>query len=109
MKKRNILMCLEFLGVGGVETAVVTLCKGYVRAGHNVFVAAKDGIYAKELEKIGVKVLKMEHKIRNYFRIDKKKELMEFCKENKILVYIQFIGIKIKWMHFTAHPLHYIL
>ena len=84
MKKRNILMCLEFLGVGGVETAVVTLCKGYVRAGHNVFVAAKDGIYAKELEKIGVKVLKMEHKIRNYFRIDKKKELMEFCKENKI-------------------------
>ena len=29
MKKRNILMCLEFLGVGGVETAVVTLCKGY--------------------------------------------------------------------------------
>ena len=84
MKKRNILMCLEFLGVGGVETAVVTLCKGYVRAGHNVFVAAKDGIYAKELEKIGVKVLKMEHKIRNYFRIDKKKELVEFCKENKI-------------------------
>ncbi len=84
MKKRNILMCLEFLGVGGVETAVVTLCKGYVRAGHNVFVAAKDGMYAKELEKIGVKVLKMEHKIRNYFRIDKKKELVEFCKENKI-------------------------
>ena len=84
MKKRNILMCLEFLGVGGVETAVVTLCKGYVRAGHNVFVAAKDGMYAKELEKIGVKVLRMEHKIRNYFRIDKKKELMEFCKENKI-------------------------
>ena len=25
----------------------------------------------------------MEHKIRNYFRIDKKKELVEFCKENK--------------------------
>ena len=84
MKKRNILMCLEFLDIGGVETAVVTLCKGYIRAGHKVFVAAKKGMYAKELEKIGVEVLDLEHKIRNYFRLDKKKELIEFCKEKEI-------------------------
>lgn len=77
-------MCLESLDIGGVETAVVTLCKGYVRAGHKVYVAAKDGIYAKELEKIGIEVLPLEHKIKNYFRLDKKKELIEFCKEKEI-------------------------
>lgn len=84
MKIRNILMCLEYLDVGGVETAVVTLCKGYVRAGHKVYVAAKNGLYTKELEEIGVEVLNLEHKIKNYFRLDKKKELVNFCKEKKI-------------------------
>ena len=77
-------MCLEYLDVGGVETAVVTLCKGYVRAGHKVYVAAKNGLYTKELEEIGVEVLNLEHKIKNYFRLDKKKELVNFCKEKKI-------------------------
>ncbi len=84
MKKRNILMCLEFLDIGGVETAVVTLCKGYIRAGHKVYVAAKNGMYAKELERIGVEVLYLEHKIRNYFRLDKKQQLIDFCKEKEI-------------------------
>ena len=84
MKKRNILMCMEFLDIGGIETAVVTLCKGYARAGHNVYVAAKDGMFAAELKKIGVEILNIHYEINNDFRLDKKDELIKFCKEKNI-------------------------
>lgn len=84
MKKRNILMCLQQLDIGGVETAVMTLCKGYKRAGANVFVAAKSGVYNSELEKIGVKFFEIEYEFLNKFALDKKEELYNFCKENDI-------------------------
>lgn len=84
MKKRNILMCLEHLDIGGVETAVVTLCKGYKRAGHNVYVAAPNGIYSKQLKEIGVDILDLEYEIDNYFHLEKKDELIKFCKNKKI-------------------------
>jgi len=84
MKKRNILMCLQQLDIGGVETAVLTLCKGYTRAGHNVFVAAKPGIYSEQLKKMGVKLLPIEYEIENRYALDKTDELVDFCKKNKI-------------------------
>lgn len=84
MKKRNILMCLQQLDIGGVETAVLTLCKGYIRAGHNVFVAAKPGIYSEQLKKLGATLLPIEYKIENKYALDKFDELVDFCKKNKI-------------------------
>jgi len=71
-KQRRILMCLEQLNIGGVETAVLTLCKGYVRAGHKVFVAAKEGIFSSELKELGIKCLNIDYKIVNHFVLDRK-------------------------------------
>ena len=62
-------MCLQQLDIGGVETAVLTLCKGYIRAGHNVFVAAKPGIYSEQLKKMGVKLLPIEYEIENRYSV----------------------------------------
>lgn len=83
-KQRRILMCLEQLNIGGVETAVLTLCKGYVRAGHKVFVAAKEGIFSSELKSLGIKCLNIEYDIVNHFVLEKKEELIKFCLENEI-------------------------
>lgn len=83
-KKRNILMCLQQLDIGGVETAVVTLCKGYIRAGHKVYVAAKKGIFSKQLEKIGVEVLDLEYEFLQTFPLDKKKQLIKYVQDKNI-------------------------
>lgn len=77
-------MCLEQLNIGGVETAVLTLSKGYIRAGHKVFVAAKEGIFSSELKKLGVKCFNIEYDIVNNFVLERKEELINFCKENEI-------------------------
>ena len=84
MKKRNILMCLEHLDIGGIETAVVTLCKGYKREGHNVYVAAPNGIYSEELKKNGIEIYDITYKIDNYFHLEMQEELINFCKEKEI-------------------------
>ena len=84
MKKRNILICLQQLDIGGVETAVLTLCKGYIRAGHNVYVAAKPGIYSEQLESIGAKLLPLEYKIENKYPLEMTDELVDYCVKNKI-------------------------
>lgn len=83
-KQRRILMCLEQLNIGGVETAVLTLSKGYIRAGHKVFVAAKEGIFSSELKSLGVKCFNIEYDIVNNFVLERKEELINFCRENEI-------------------------
>lgn len=77
-------MCLQQLDIGGVETAVLTLCKGYVRAGCKVYVAAKNGLFLSELKKIGAGYLDIEYEYLNCYALDKKDELIDFCKKNKI-------------------------
>lgn len=99
MKKRNILMCLEHLDIGGIETAVVTLCKGYKRAGHNVYVAAPDGIYLDELERNGIEVYQQEYKIDNDFHLEEKEKLIRFCQEKEINeVYIHQYPCAMYWL-----------
>lgn len=83
-RKRNILMCNEQLNIGGVETAVLTMCKGYIKAGCNVFVAAKDGIFREQLESIGVKILDLEYELLNRIPYEKMDELKRFCIDNEI-------------------------
>ncbi len=98
-KQRNILMCLQQMDIGGVETAVLTMCKGYIRAGCNVFVAAKHGVYVRQLEEIGVKFYDIEYEFLNRFPLEKKQELYKFCKDNKINeVYIHQYPCVLYWL-----------
>ena len=52
----KILMTLMSLDIGGAETHVTELAKQLVREGHEIVVVAKTGVYAHELEEMGVKV-----------------------------------------------------
>lgn len=84
MKKRNILMCLQQLDIGGVETAVITMCKGYLRSGCKVYVAAENGVYKHQLESLGIEVLEIEYKIENHIFLGDKERLIKFCKDKEI-------------------------
>lgn len=53
--KKNILMLLMKLDIGGAETHVVELSKELVKRGYNVVIASNGGVYTKELESVGIK------------------------------------------------------
>ncbi len=53
--KKNILMLLMKLDIGGAETHVVELSKELKKRGNNVIIASNGGVYTKELEKAGIK------------------------------------------------------
>lgn len=53
--KKNILMLLMKLDIGGAETHVTELSKELKKRGHNVIVASNGGVYVKELETAGIK------------------------------------------------------
>lgn len=53
--KKNILMLLMKLDIGGAETHVAELSKELHRRGFNVVVASNGGVYTSELEAAGIK------------------------------------------------------
>lgn len=53
--KKNILMLLMKLDIGGAETHVVELSKELKKRGCNVIIASNGGVYEKELKAAGIK------------------------------------------------------
>lgn len=53
--KKNILMLLMKLDIGGAETHVVELSKELKKRGYNIIIASNGGVYTKELEEAGIK------------------------------------------------------
>ncbi|MBM7562475.1 polysaccharide pyruvyl transferase CsaB [Fusibacter tunisiensis] len=54
---KKIMQCLMGLDIGGAETHVVELSKALVKQGYEVVVASNGGVYARELEEAGVRLL----------------------------------------------------
>ena len=80
--KKNILIGLEGLGIGGVETVVLNHVKVFIKKGHNVIVIAKNGIYKQQIEDLGAKVIEFEFKIQDHIEIEKL-ELIKGVMENE--------------------------
>lgn len=83
MKKR-ILICLERLDIGGVETSVLTQALEYKRRNYEVVILAKKGIYTKKLENKGVICINFDFKLENKFFIDSSLEIEKIVKKYKI-------------------------
>lgn len=49
MNKQTVLICLERLDIGGVETAVINQTIALIKKGINVVILAKEGIYKQKL------------------------------------------------------------
>ena len=87
--KHNILICLNVLGVGGVETYVVNQARALKRKGYNVYVISKKGVYNKVLEDNGIKCIEFDFKEINHIESNSTKELLSIINKYKITeVYI---------------------
>ena len=68
---RTIMLCLNQLGIGGIETAVLNQVIELNRRNFRVVVLAKDGIYKTEFEKQGVIFEKLDFVVQNEYDLDK--------------------------------------
>ncbi len=81
--KKNILICLEQLNIGGVETAVLNYAIGLIET-NNVYVLSKDGIYKEILENNKIKSINFEYKLENIIDNNKLNIVEEIIDKYKI-------------------------
>lgn len=82
--RKNILICLEKLGIGGVETAVINQAIELKQKGLNVFVMAEKGDYSETLEKNGVICIECKFELEDRFDNDKIKNIINILKQYDI-------------------------
>lgn len=82
--KKNILICLEQLGIGGVETFVYNQINYFINKNCNVYVLAKDGIYSSKLKEMGVKIYNFDYKLIDNYDEDNILFVNNIIKSNKI-------------------------
>lgn len=81
---KTIMLCLNQLGIGGIETAVLSQATQLVKNGYNVIVIAKDGIYKEKFQNIGVKCIDFEFTIQNEFDKIKINKICEIIKKYSV-------------------------
>ena len=84
MKNKAILICLEKLGSGGVETAVYNQSLAFKEKGYNVVILAKKGIYTEKLQEKGITCIDFEFNLGNEIDIAKTKQVIEIIKNYNI-------------------------
>lgn len=81
---KRILICLEKLDIGGVETSVISQATEYKRRGHKVFVLAKKGIYTEKLQEKGITCYEYDFKLEDKFFIEESKKIERIIKKEKV-------------------------
>ena len=82
--KKKILVCLEQLGIGGVETFVYNQVLSFINKNYDVYILAKKGIYSKKMEKLGVKLFEFDYVIENKYDWKKIEKISKIIKDNNI-------------------------
>lgn len=84
MENKTILICLEKLEVGGVETSVYNQALAFKEKGYNVIVLAKNGIYTERLKKHGIICIDFEFELKNEIDIKGTKQIIEIIKKYNV-------------------------
>ena len=50
---KNILLCCNKMGIGGVETVILNQIVAFKSRGYNVYVMAEEGEYSKKVNELG--------------------------------------------------------
>ncbi len=82
--KKNILICLEKMDIGGVETFVYNQTISFLKKGYNVIILSDKGIYCDPIKKLGAKFINFRYELENSY--DKKgiEKVTKIIKENDI-------------------------
>lgn len=84
MGDKNILICLERLDIGGVETVVINQVNHLLRLHYKVTILARKGIYSELLEKKGVNCIDFDFGLEDKFNIEKANEISKIIKKYEI-------------------------
>lgn len=57
---KNILLCNNAMGIGGVETVILNQVMAFTKKGYNVYVTAGKGIYSDKIEELGGKFIEFD-------------------------------------------------
>lgn len=81
---KNILICLEKLDIGGVETSVINQALEYKRRGYKIVILAQNGIYTESLKKRGIIYYEYDFKLENKLFVEESKQIEEIIRKEKI-------------------------
>lgn len=84
MKKRTIMICLEKMGIGGVETAVLNQVMALKKKDIDVIVVGKECIYVEKLLEVGAKFVDFEYPIDTILHKDLLDKLEQIIKDNNV-------------------------
>lgn len=80
----NILITLDQLGIGGVETAVVNQVKALKKLNKNVFVMCKNGFYVDTIKSFGAHFIEYEFTDKTYYDKKEIEFITGILRKNKI-------------------------
>lgn len=83
-EKQNILIALDILDIGGVETFVYNQSIALKKKGYNVHIISKRGIFTDELVEKGINFIEFEFQDKIYYDFSKVKEMLEIFKKYNI-------------------------
>ena len=78
---KTIMLCLNQLGIGGIETAVLSQTSQLIKKGYKVVVVAKNGIYKEQFEKVGATCIDFEFIIQNEVDTTKIQHICDIIKK----------------------------
>ena len=81
---KNILLCNNAMGIGGVETVILNQITAFIKKGYNVYVTAGKGIYSDKIEELGGKFLEFDYPEENEINKTRINKLVKIIKENQI-------------------------
>lgn len=81
---KNILLCNNAMGIGGVETVILNQITAFTRRGYNVYVVAGKGIYSDKIEELGGKYIEFDFPEENDIDEKKVNELVKIIQEKEI-------------------------
>lgn len=81
---KNILLCNNAMGIGGVETVILNQITAFTRRGYNVYVVAGKGIYSDKIEELGGKYIEFDFPEENDIDEKKVNKLVKIIQEKEI-------------------------
>ena len=81
---KTIMLCLNKLGIGGVETAVLNQTIQLIKRNYRVVILAADGIYRENFEKEGAIFINFEFVVQNKYDVDKIQYVIKILEEYNI-------------------------
>lgn len=81
---KNILLCNNSMGIGGVETVILNQVTAFTKKGYNVYVVAGKGIYSDKIKELGGNFIELEFPEENTINVDRINKLVQIIKEKQI-------------------------